>query len=171
MAWRTSAGTGAAAAAGRVAALHMGQNSALGNDACYTLEPGRVVPTTSTATTAWYAEGTAAACRPRLCCPREANSCVRTKPKSALDPGRAKLAGTGWKPLLAGHSGHAFYAFFVCFFLDRKPCFFARAFFVKTIRFSEVFFCRKSWKKKGRAGSLMFGQSGGSESCFCYVSW
>ena len=50
----------------------------LGNDACCTLEPGRVVPTTSTAaTTAWYAEGTAAACWPRLCCPRR-------KPKSAL---------------------------------------------------------------------------------------
>ena len=30
--------------------------------------------------------------------------------------------------------------FFVCFFLDRKPCFFACAFFVKTIRFSKVFF-------------------------------
>ena len=61
-----------------------------------------------------------------------------------------------------------FMPFFVCFFLDRKPCFFARAFFVKTIRFSEVFFCRKSW---GGRGALMFGQSGGSESCFCYVSW
>ena len=61
-----------------------------------------------------------------------------------------------------------FMPFFVCFFLDRTPCFFARAFFVKTICFSEVFFCRKSW---GGRGALMFGQSGGSESCFCYVSW
>ena len=31
-----------------------------------------------------------------------------------------------------------FMPFFVCFFLDRKPCFCARAFFVKTICFSEV---------------------------------
>ena len=61
-----------------------------------------------------------------------------------------------------------FMLFFVCFFLDRKPCFCACAFFVKTICFSEVFFCRKSW---GGRGALMFGQSGGSESCFCYVSW
>ena len=51
-------------------------------------------------------------------------------------------------------------------FLDRKACFFARAYFVKTIRFSEVFFCRKSWGRRGRgawcgpgAGLVPFSQS------------
>ena len=34
-------------------------------------------------------------------------------------------------------------------FLDRKPCFFARAFFVKTIRFSEVFFLPKILGREG----------------------
>ena len=37
-------------------------------------------------------------------------------------------------------------------FLDRKPCFFACAFFVKTIRFSEVFFLPK-----------ILGEGGGGE--------
>ena len=45
-----------------------------------------------------------------------------------------------------------FRLFFWVLLLDRKPCFFACAFFVKTIRFSEVFFCRKSWGGRGRGG-------------------
>ena len=51
--------------------------------------------------------------------------------------------------------------FCLVLFLDRKPCFFARAFFVKTIRFSEVFFCRKSWG--GRGGGKNFGMRSYSE--------
>ena len=44
---------------------------------------------------------------------------------------------------------------FCVLFLDRKPCFFACAFFVKTICFLEVFFGRKSWG--GRGGGRILG--------------
>ena len=60
-----------------------------------------------------------------------------------------------------------FRLFFGCFLWTENLVFFRVCILVKTSRFSERFFCRKSW---GGRGALMFGQSGGSESCFCYVS-
>ena len=45
-----------------------------------------------------------------------------------------------------------FMPFCLVLFLDRKPCFFACAFFVKTIRFSEVFFLPKILGREGGRG-------------------
>ena len=45
--------------------------------------------------------------------------------------------------------------FFFVLFLDRKPCFFACAFFVKTIRFSEVFFLPKILGREGGGGRIL----------------
>ena len=45
-----------------------------------------------------------------------------------------------------------FMPFCLVLFLDRKPCFFACAFFVKTIRFSEVFFLPKILGREGGGG-------------------
>ena len=54
-----------------------------------------------------------------------------------------------------------FMPFCLVLFLDRKPCFFACAFFVKTIRFSEVFFLPKILGREG--GGKNFGMRSYSE--------
>ena len=84
---------------------------------------------------------------PRLRSKSEAGSGLRSKSEAGILSTEVGIPTSLSWPVI---KDMLFMPFCLVLCLDRKPCFFARAFFVKTIRFSEVFFP----KILGREGGL-----------------